>query len=313
MLSRLQTIPTATHDAEIHVIKVTYPGTGNYSQFAYDGFGKNAVIQEYTSSSLTSTKQFVWVGNRRRESRDASSTITAQYFPYGETISGTSYYWVKDTPGSVREMYSSGVQAQYNYDPFGRVTKISETVPSDFGFAGYYVHSRSGLNLTRTRAFSASLGRWLSRDPVAEKDGNNLYAYVSNRPISFSDPLGLSIGSPAQPPVASPPSDPPPPPPPQAPVAAPPDSKKKCDDKKPPPPVNPDKGKPDDCDEGGNPPKPGTDPTVTTWIQCCQWCVDHCSDTPDPNKPLDKVYSPHYNNCVEKCLSGPENGYYPKD
>ncbi len=42
------------------------------------------------------------------------------------------------------------------------------------------------------RYYSPSLGRWLSRDPIAEQGGLNLYAYVLNDPINSTDPLGLS-------------------------------------------------------------------------------------------------------------------------
>jgi len=58
------------------------------------------------------------------------------------------------------------------------------------GYAGYYLHSRSGLNLTRTRAYSASLGRFISRDPIGEAGGVDLYAYVNNNPVNFSDRNG---------------------------------------------------------------------------------------------------------------------------
>ncbi|MGI0133567.1 MAG: hypothetical protein ACREBW_01225, partial [Candidatus Micrarchaeaceae archaeon] len=73
-------------DCENRLIKITYPGAGNYSQFAYDGLGRNVLIQEYTSSSLTSTRQFVWSGDKRCEARDSSSAITAQFFRRGEII-----------------------------------------------------------------------------------------------------------------------------------------------------------------------------------------------------------------------------------
>ena len=72
-------------DAENRLIKVTYPGSGNYSAFAYDALGRNVLIQEYTSSSLTSTRQFVRdFGTRLRESRDSSSSIISQYFKRGQ-------------------------------------------------------------------------------------------------------------------------------------------------------------------------------------------------------------------------------------
>ena len=34
-------------------------------------------------------------------------------------------------------------------------------------------------------------GRWISRDPIAEEGGINLYGYVGNNPVNAFDPLGL--------------------------------------------------------------------------------------------------------------------------
>jgi RHS repeat-associated protein len=53
------------------------------------------------------------------------------------------------------------------------------------------VHSPSGLNTTWYRIPSAELGRGLSRDPLGEQGGLNLYRYVANNPIGFLDPSGL--------------------------------------------------------------------------------------------------------------------------
>ena len=74
-------------------------------------------------------------------------------------------------PSSIREMTNSSgiVQSEFSYDPFGRQTQIAGTgVVPDFGYAGMYVHQPSGLNLTKHRAYSSSLGRWLSRDPIQD-------------------------------------------------------------------------------------------------------------------------------------------------
>jgi hypothetical protein len=40
------------------------------------------------------------------------------------------------------------------------------------------------------RYYNPSTGRWLSRDPIGEKGGLNLYGFVSNRPVSEFDPNG---------------------------------------------------------------------------------------------------------------------------
>ena len=90
-------------------------------------------------------------------------------------------------------MYASGIQAQYSYSPFGRATAISQSVPADFQYDGYYFHPRSNLNLALRRTYSGSLDRWISRDPVGEEAGTNLYAFVLNHPIDALDPDGLDI------------------------------------------------------------------------------------------------------------------------
>src|SRR5271154_2654162 len=104
------------------------------------------------------------------EERNASNVVTKRFYPQGEQISGTSYYYTRDHLGSVREMTNSSgtIEARYDYDPYGRVTTITGTIPSDFQYAGYYEHATSGLNLTLYRAYDPNTARWLSRDPLGE-------------------------------------------------------------------------------------------------------------------------------------------------
>jgi RHS repeat-associated protein len=99
----------------------------------------------------------------------------------------------KDNQGSIREMIdgSGNIVAQYSYDPYGNATKLQGSMDSDFQYAGYYFHAPSGLLLTQTRAYSPVLGRFISRDPIEEAGGVNLYAYCENNPIGFRDPSGL--------------------------------------------------------------------------------------------------------------------------
>ena len=174
------------------VIKINYPGVGNNSAFVIDGVGKNICIYERTNGSLTGTKQFIWAKRNLAECRDASSVLISQYFENGQTISGVNYFNTRDNLGSVRIMTNSAgaIQTSYTYDGWGNVISAQGSVASDFQYARLYFHGRSGLSLSRSRAYDAALGRWMSRDPVYEKGGINLYDYASNSPVTRIDPSG---------------------------------------------------------------------------------------------------------------------------
>ncbi len=104
-----------------------------------------------------------------------------------------NYYLLRDHLTSVRQLTDSAgaSRASYNYQPFGERAKISGDLDINLGFTGHYYHQSSTLSLTWYRPYDASVGRWLSRDPIGEREGLNLYAYVRNDPLNRRDPLGL--------------------------------------------------------------------------------------------------------------------------
>jgi RHS repeat-associated protein len=108
-------------------------------------------------------------------------------------VGATNYFYTRDHLGSIRELSDStgAVVTRYDYDPYGRRTRLTGTIDADFGFTSHYHHIPSGLALAQYRAYSADFGRWISRDPIAENGGINLYAYVLNTPTVLVDPLGL--------------------------------------------------------------------------------------------------------------------------
>jgi RHS repeat-associated protein len=126
--------------------------------------------------------------------------VVKRFYPQGVEVPGASspankLFYTRDHLGSIRELTDNAstpaVRARYAYDPYGRVTKLSGDLDADFAFTGHYRHAKSGLHLALYRAYDAELGRWLSRDPIAEDGGINLYGYVKNVPTMFVDPLGL--------------------------------------------------------------------------------------------------------------------------
>jgi hypothetical protein len=88
-----------------------------------------ALILACALPAFASTKQLVWVGADIVEERNASDTVTKRFYPQGEQIGSTSYYYTRDHLGSVRELLNSSqtVQARYDYDPYGRTTSELHT------------------------------------------------------------------------------------------------------------------------------------------------------------------------------------------
>jgi len=58
-------------------------------------------------------------------------------------------------------------------------------------FSTKYVDLETGDLYYGYRYLTASIGRWLSKDPMEEAGGPNLYAYVGNRGLSAGDAFGL--------------------------------------------------------------------------------------------------------------------------
>ncbi len=59
-------------------------------------------------------------------------------------------------------------------------------------FTGRRYDGETGLYYYRARYYDATLGRFISADPISYAGGINLYAYVNNNPITWLDPMGLS-------------------------------------------------------------------------------------------------------------------------
>lgn len=104
-------------------------------------------------------------------------------------------FYHTDANKNVTELTDSegAVVAHYEYSPFGMVTKLSGdyAATNPFRFSSEYHDSETGLVYYNYRYYDPQLGRWLSRDPVEEKGGENLYGIVKNDPNNYWDENGL--------------------------------------------------------------------------------------------------------------------------
>ncbi len=81
------------------------------------------------------------------------------------------------------------------YDAFGNVTaETNAAVDHLFGYTGRAFDETTGLQNNLHRWYDASVGRWLSEDPIGIEGGDaNLYRYVDNEPNNHTDPQGLYL------------------------------------------------------------------------------------------------------------------------
>lgn len=75
--------------------------------------------------------------------------------------------------------------------PDGTTVRAQSVSGNPFVYTGRRLDQETGLYHYRARYYDASLGRFLSRDPMGEKAGLNWYCYVGDRPTSHVDPSGL--------------------------------------------------------------------------------------------------------------------------
>jgi RHS repeat-associated protein len=123
--------------------------------------------------------------------------------------SSKSYVYLYDANGNVGQLVDladGSVDAAYQYDAYGNLTASSGPFAdaNPFRFSTKYYEAETDNPATTTisdglshfgyRYYSPRLGRWLSRDPIGEGGGINVYAYVANDPAGGADAMGLFIG-----------------------------------------------------------------------------------------------------------------------
>ncbi|MBI3927279.1 MAG: RHS repeat-associated core domain-containing protein [Armatimonadetes bacterium] len=185
---------TIAHDFRDMPTQVTESG-GFTAQYAYDGDNQrvsrtiNGLFFEYLWAGSEVLKEYLGGG------------VQAQYLlgagREGIKTGGSWYYFLRDRLGSTQYLVdgAGNVAASYTYDAWGQATGGSFAVYNTFRFTGQQYDGIEGTYYLRNRYYyPGGIGRFLTRDPIGYDGGLNLYAYVGNNPVNFSDPSGLQTG-----------------------------------------------------------------------------------------------------------------------
>jgi RHS repeat-associated protein len=153
-------------------------------RFVYDGYQLIQELDALNDNALI--RSYVWNSEKLASVTDHTGEAPV------------TYYYIHDTNKNVSELVSSTgtVVAHYEYDPFGALSASTGAYAqaNPFRFSNEYSDDDLGLVYYNYRYYSPKLGRWLSRDPIEEQGGLNLYGFCGNDGVNAWDYLGKDGG-----------------------------------------------------------------------------------------------------------------------
>ena len=160
--------------------------------FTYDDWNLVEERIAYTNGT-TSTIHYYWGKDLSGTLQDAGGIGGLLYL----TVDGSTYVPFYDANGNVtRYLDASGrTVAEYVYDAFGGTISASGPLADAFRFrfSMKYFDMETGLYYYGYRFYSPALRRCLTRDPIEEEGGLNLYGFCGNNAVAKYDRLGLDV------------------------------------------------------------------------------------------------------------------------
>ena len=181
-------------------------GTWNLSadtRFLYDGWN---LVAEFSvqGSEFNVQRSYVWGLDMSGSLQGAGgvggllTVSTHNPSPLLDHPSSIAHLPFFDANGNVSEYLDStgAIAAHFEYSPFGETLRAQISNPEiadlPFRFSTKYTDSETGHLYYGYRYYDTSTGRWLSRDPIEEEGGVNLYGMLGNDASNRVDPIGLA-------------------------------------------------------------------------------------------------------------------------
>jgi RHS repeat-associated protein len=171
--------------------------TSTGRRYLYDGWN---LVAEFDAPGGTSCStllhSYTW-GLDLAGSLTATGGVGAllQLTDHTSPSSPTSYFPTYDGNGNIAALLKASdgtVSAKYEYSPSGELLRVDGAYAQSnpFRFSTKFTDDESGLVYYGHRFYSASLGRFINRDPIEEAGGLNLYGFCGNDGVNRWDVLG---------------------------------------------------------------------------------------------------------------------------
>ena len=205
-----------TWDAWNRLVKVEDQDDEVVASYAYDGTTRQTAktteegvmhtyynekwkaVEERVGSSEDPHLQYLWGARpnhrdelvRRNRDADDSGSLEEKLYCLMDYFDPTS---VTDEEGNVQE--------RYQFSAFGlRSLTDAEWTPQSesefgftFGFHGQMLDSETAYYNYGYRSYNPSIGKWMSRDPIKEAGGENLYNFCNNSCPNTNDLFGADV------------------------------------------------------------------------------------------------------------------------
>ncbi|MFA6445372.1 MAG: RHS repeat-associated core domain-containing protein, partial [Sterolibacterium sp.] len=214
-----QSTVSYTYDEENRLAGIQSTVNNKQSAFIYDGLSRRVETRELENGTLLKTIRYVYDGLVPVEELEWSGTASGtpaklRQITRGPDLSGSlqdaggiggllaftannaSTWYFADANGNVANLFTPAdtAAATYTYDPFGRRLTATGALANvnPYQWSSKEYHEPSGLVYYLYRFYDPQNGRWLSRDPLGEEGGVNLYGFALNDPQNCWDAYGLT-------------------------------------------------------------------------------------------------------------------------
>lgn len=167
------------------------------TRFVYDGWNLIAELNGLAGNSLV--RAYSWGLDLSGTEQGAGGVGGLLFGSFPQEAGAPTCIYTYDGNGNVAKLINSAdgsTAAEYEYGPFGEPIRATGAMAeaNSFRFSSKYQDAETKLLYYGCRYYNALEGRWLSRDPIEELGGVNLFSFVGNDGVKGVDLFGM-VGS----------------------------------------------------------------------------------------------------------------------
>ena len=194
-----------TYNAENRPVRFVNESAKTVVECTYDYMGRRHTRKVSVNGTVSSYLRYMYRGYLQIAAIDAVSGVFRWFLfwdptqpeaarPLAIRKDGTWYAYGWDLTGNVTEIFGKAgyLRTVYTYTPYGEATAEGD-VTQPIQWSSEYNDEELGLVYYNYRHLNPHDGRWISRDPIMEQGGWNLFAFVNNNGIINIDYLGKKI------------------------------------------------------------------------------------------------------------------------